>query len=82
MIVHYNSRTCTKERLSQPKFEKYRNDNFETLIDVYKKLELERIFPFIDRTGAIPNYLKTKIKTTYKVLNILTIKQSKFMKNK
>jgi hypothetical protein len=63
MIVHYNSRTCTKERLSQPKFEKYRNDNFETLIDVYKKLELERIFPFIDRTGAIPNYLKTKIYT-------------------
>jgi hypothetical protein len=63
MILHYNSRTCTKEILSQPKFEKYRNDNFETLIDQYKKFELERIFPFIDRTGAIPNYLKTTIYT-------------------
>jgi hypothetical protein len=63
MILHYNSRVCTKEKLSKPQFAKYRNDNFEQLIDTYKKLELERIFPFIDRTGAIPNYLKTKIYT-------------------
>lgn len=45
------------------KFAMYRADNFETLIDKYKKLDLERIFPFIDRTGAIPNYLKTTIYT-------------------
>lgn len=63
MIIHYNSRTCTRDMFYRPKFEKYRNENFDETIEKYKKLELERIFPFIDRTGAIPNYIKTAIYT-------------------
>jgi hypothetical protein len=63
MIIHYQCKLCEKKLLSEPQYEKYRNDNFETIIDLYKKYQVERIFPFIDRTGAIPNYLKTKIYT-------------------
>jgi hypothetical protein len=63
MILHYNVANCNRKHLSQPQIKQYLSDDFENLFEKYKKFAVERIFPFIDRTGQIPNYLNTKIYT-------------------
>jgi hypothetical protein len=52
---------CTKERLE--KYPEYLDYNWIEIYDQYKKFNVERIFPFIDRTFQIPNYLRTCVYT-------------------
>ena len=61
MILHYNVANCTKKHLE--KHTDHLHSNWEFLFDQYKKFNVERIFPFIDRTYQIPGYIKTKVFT-------------------